>query len=614
LTRRYWTSVAAVLAAALVMGCGATPAVKKNATPSAAVLAGWRADVDSLAAAVAVLEARAASTGILADTASLRAAFREARRRFKLAEVALEYYAPSTSRSINGPPVPDVEEPEGPEVVIAPSGFQVIEGLLYGDAPVPSRAPLLNEVGTLRAHVTRARTMLGAQETTDAHVWDAARLEISRVLTLGIAGFDAGASGDALPEARAALAGVARTLAPYAGRDADWARLREAFSLAQSELDRREADGSFNALAFIAQRGVPLARALVAARQARRINTPAERRAFRMTAASVFEADAIDPDGFALLGLDRAPPERVALGRALFADGRLSASGARSCASCHVPGLAFTDGQPRARGLSGAALARNTPTVINSGLQVGQFADLRTTYLEDQVTEVVRNAEEMHGNLEQASRLLRRDSAMVTQFALAFPGSTTRDSVVTPWRIRYAVAAYVRSLSRLNAPVDRALRGDTLALSADARAGLNVFVGKARCASCHFLPLTNGTVPPMYQRSEMEVLGVPERDLARGARIDADPGRYALSRSAPHRYAFRTPSLRNVALTAPYMHNGAFATLEAVITFYDRGGGAGVGIALPNQTLPATALRLTPRERTQLVRFLEALTDTTGLR
>jgi len=238
---------------------------------------------------------------------------------------------------------------------------------------------------------------------------------------------------------------------------------------------------------------------------------------------------------------------------------------------------------------------------------------LRTTYLEDQVTDVIENVDEMHGSLETSARMLARDSALAAQFRDAFAGSRSRsDAVVTPANIRAALAAYQRSLTRLDAPVDRALRGDTTALTSEQRLGFNVFVGKGKCATCHFLPLTTGTVPPMYQKAEVEVLGTPSRAVMRSGTVDPDEGRFRLSRAAPHRYAFRTPSLRNVALTAPYMHNGAYPTLESVIDFYNRGGGAGIGIALENQTLPPDPLKLSVGEQRALAAFLRALTDTTG--
>ena len=116
----------------------------------------------------------------------------------------------------------------------------------------------------------------------------------------------------------------------------------------------------------------------------------------------------------------------------------------------------------------------------------------------------------------------------------------------------------------------------------------------------------------MYQKSGVEVLGTPSKAVTRAGTVDADEGRFRLSRAAPHRHAFRTPSLRNVALTAPYMHNGAYPTLESVIDFYNRGGGAGVGALLENQTLPPDPLNLSAREQRALVSFLRALTDTSN--
>jgi cytochrome c peroxidase len=247
-------------------------------------------------------------------------------------------------------------------------------------------------------------------------------------------------------------------------------------------------------------------------------------------------------------------------------------------------------------------------------VQLGSFADLRTTYLEDQVTDVIENVDEMHGSLSTIVGRLSVDTTLATQFRTAFaPVRAANDSAITAARVRTALAAYQRSLTRLNSPVDRALRGDRTALTDDERLGFNVFVGKGKCATCHFLPLTNGTVPPMYQKSEVEVLGVPTRAVTANATIDPDVGRFRLTRAAPHRYAFRTPSIRNVALTAPYMHNGVYRSLEQVVDFYNRGGGAGIGIVLDNQTLPPDPLNLTAAEQRALVVFMRALTDTTAV-
>jgi cytochrome c peroxidase len=588
---------------------GATP----TAPRAMQVISIWRAHLDTLALSVARLDTAALALHMPADVPQVQAAFVEARRAFKLAEVGLEYYMPSTAKEMNGPALPEVEDEEGPEAVFPPKGFQVIEEVLYGEDPIAEREALTTETATLRSLVTRAQTMMGAQQASDAHVWDAVKLELARIATLGMAGFDSPVAGHGLVEADAALEGVVRTLAPYRSDDRTWSAMDSLLADTRRMLVASSDRDAFDHFAFLAQRFVPLGHAVQHARMALAIDVPAERRAFRMDAATVFDSAAFDVLGFAPLDASTPTPAQVALGAQLFRDTRLSGDGTRACSSCHLPGKAFTDGLITNQARGGAPLARNTPTVINSGLQLGSFTDLRTTFLEDQVTDVIENVDELHGNLATIAVRLSADSLLAQQFRAAFAGEPARsDSLVTAAHIRSALAAYQRSLSRLNSPVDRALRGEVGVLSEEERLGFNVFVGKGKCATCHFLPLTNGTVPPMYQKSEVEVLGVPSRAVTANANVDPDIGRYRLTRAEPHRYAFRTPSIRNVALTAPYMHNGVYRTLEEVVEFYDRGGGAGIGIALDNQTLPADALKLTPPEKRALVAFMRALTDTTG--
>lgn len=576
-------------------------------------LAAWRSDMDSLIERVARLDSAVSTLTTDDDVQRARRVFADARVSFKHVELALEYYAPTTSRDINGAALPHAEEQEGPEIVTPPTGFQVVEEALFSANPRAEREALQTEVRTLRQILTRASTMLGAQTVTDDRVWDAVKLEMARIVSLGITGFDSPVAGQSLAEADAALEGIARAIAPFRRNDADWVRVDSLLQGAQRGLRVAGTRDGFNHLAFLVQHLNPLTRALNAQRVALGIGQPEERRAFRMQAVTLFDSGAFDVLAFAPIDTREEPLARITLGRTLFHDVRLSGDQSRACASCHMPARAFTDGLKASPGRRGQPLPRNTPTVINIGLQVGSFSDLRTTYLEDQVTEVVQNAEEMHARLSDISMSLAADTALATRFRAAFARRTGGvDTAVTPARIRAALAAYMRSLTTLNAPVDRALRGDTTALSAAERAGFNVFVGKGRCATCHFLPLTNGTVPPMYQKSEVEVLGVPTRPVTAGGRIDPDVGRQRIAGAAPNRYAFRTPSLRNVALTAPYMHNGAFPTLEAVIDFYNRGGGAGIGIRLENQTLPSQPLHLSAREQRDLVSFMRTLTDTTG--
>jgi len=136
---------------------------------------------------------------------------------------------------------------------------------------------------------------------------------------------------------------------------------------------------------------------------------------------------------------------------------------------------------------------------------------------------------------------------------------------------------------------------------------------KAKCGTCHFAPLYNGTVPPAYIEAESEVLGVPSKPITSGAMVSPDLGKFALLQMDVHRHAFKTTTVRNAALTAPYMHNGVYNTLDEVLDFYNRGGGAGIGISLPNQTLPPDPLNLTKEELAALRGFIESLNDTSPI-
>ncbi|HEY0931321.1 MAG TPA: cytochrome c peroxidase [Gemmatimonas sp.] len=575
----------------------------------------WVAQLDTLDRRLAVLDtavrAYAAAPRDSNAHTHARARFAEARQSFKRAELAIEYYTPSAGRELNGPALPEVEDGEGPEVVLEPTGFQVVEEMLFDDEADEVPPALVQETSTLRVIASRAGTMLGAQAVTDDRVWDAATLEMARIVSLGMAGFDSPVAGLSLSEASAALEGIATTLAVYRAPDASWQALDSLVNGARAALNTTTSRDAFDHFDFIVRHANPIAREIRARRVALGIGAPTERRAFRLEAATLFDSAAFDVLAFAPVDAEPGTPAQEHVGEQLFADPRLSGDGKRACTSCHLSANGFTDGMRVNRTRGGAPLLRNTPTVLNSALQVGAFTDLRVTYLEDQITTVIENVDEMHGHLDESARLLTADTTLRRTLQEAFRGTRlASDSAVTGAQVRHALATYLRSLTAMNSPVDRALRGDTAAINAEQRAGFNVFVGKGKCATCHFLPLTNGTVPPMYQKTEVEVLGVPTAPVTTHGRIDPDEGRFRITRSAPHRYAFRTPTVRNVALTAPYMHNGVYRTLESVVDFYNRGGGAGIGITLEYQTLPADTLGLTAQEQRQLVVFLRALTDT----
>ena len=353
-------------------------------------------------------------------------------------------------------------------------------------------------------------------------------------------------------------------------------------------------------MTFAAEYTEPALRALDAARRA--AGVPLVERPRAWTGTTLFERGAFDPRAYAPESAPAATPALVALGARLFADPALSADGSRACASCHVRGRAFADGRRApAHGAARTALPRNTPSLLAAAYEPALFADARAVTLEDQAAAVLASPAEMGSSAARAAAQVARVPAYAAAFRRALGAPPT------PLGVRQALAAYVRSLGRTESRVDLAFRGDRNALTRQERRGASLFLGRAGCGTCHYAPLFSGATPPLFRSADAEVLGVP---AVGGRRVDPDPGRGAVDQRPEHAHAFKTPSLRNVARTAPYMHNGVFRTLDEVVRFYDAGGGRGRGLRVPNQTLPARPLGLTRGDRAALVAFLRALSDT----
>lgn len=625
ITPIYLLSLALVLGLVLD-GCTRESVRSEPSSAAHAIHERFIVGVEQLDSSVALL--RGAVSTMRGDSATAmhaRNALLDARRAYKRIEFLAEQYMPSTARAINGPPIDKVAEDDPNQIVMPAEGLQVIEAALFTDEP--ERDAALVQVDILAANVRRLRTYAAAIELTDANIFDAMRREVVRVITLGLAGFDASIALTGIDEGAIALEGVRDAYAHYAdGLERKTPSLRRSldtlFDLAIADLreDRSAAhaegiDSAFNAfdrVAFIRHRANPLFARLLDAQKALAIPVVDDRRALRADAATIFAASAFDPYAFAPGFGERADAGRVELGRLLFFDPILSGNGRRACASCHQPELAFTDGRAKsvAFDFKGEVL-RNAPTLINAALQSGAFYDQRVAFLEDQATEVFNNPREMHGSLDAAVEKLKMSAEYLRRFEEEFPGGD--DAAISASNIRSAIASYIRSLVSLDAPFDSYMRGESAALDEGAKRGFNLFMGKAKCGTCHFMPLFNGTVPPSFAESELEIIGVPSRYDTIGAMLDPDVGRFAVHRIEHDRFKFKTPTLRNIALTAPYMHNGAFATLDKVLDFYNRGGGAGIGIDVPGQTLPADPLGLTQEEMRDIIAFMRALTDTAGI-
>jgi cytochrome c peroxidase len=259
--------------------------------------------------------------------------------------------------------------------------------------------------------------------------------------------------------------------------------------------------------------------------------------------------------------------EKIALGRNLFFDKRLSRDRTVACATCHDPRRAFTDGRRVAVGVEGRRGTRNVPTLVNRVWGKSFFLDGRAATLENQAIEPILNPLEMNLTLTE----IRARTGLEPEEAVR------------------ALASYVRTIVSGDSPYDRYVNGDRRALSAQARLGLAVFRGKGRCTACH--------AGPNLTDEAFHNTGVAFRD---GELLD--PGRFAVTGKPEDRGAFKAPTLREVARTAPYMHDGSLATLEDVVDYYDRGGNPKPG--LDPDIRP---LHLTAEERKALAVFLRSL-------
>jgi cytochrome c peroxidase len=262
--------------------------------------------------------------------------------------------------------------------------------------------------------------------------------------------------------------------------------------------------------------------------------------------------------------------DKIELGRRLFNDRRLSRDGSLACASCHDPARAFSDGRPVSVGIDGRVGRRNVPAIINRGYGRAFFWDGRITTLEEQVLKPIEAPDEMDSTA----------AAAAGRVGLA------------PDTMANALASFVRSILSGNSRFDRFVNGERDALTAEEQAGLAVFRREGHCTSCH--------VGPTFTDEAFHNTGVAWRENGGGFQ---DDGRFEVTGLDTDRGAFKTPTLRDVSCTAPYMHDGSFATLEDVIEFYDAGGRMN-----PNRDPDIRALHLTSDDKGALVAFLRALT------
>jgi cytochrome c peroxidase len=421
-----------------------------------------------------------------------------------------------------------------------------------------------------------------------------------RIAAIGITGADAPLSKLSITEAAWSLEGLEEIVRIY-GRPST-----ASFKPATEWLNAHPDFDSFNRMVFLQDYLSPLSETL-----AKQLTYPAGSdslmtKPFRGSLADFLKGKGFNADYYATYAMAASNPAKIALGKKLFFDPSLSRSGNISCGSCHQPNLFFTDGQAKAGDfVHGGTLQRNTPSLYYASLQTNQFYDLRSTTLEDQADEVMKNDSEFNLSSKGAAAKVLSNSAYIDLFKKAFPA---KDSLGN-FEVRNALACFVRSLNPFSSAFDEYMNGNKNAMTQEQVLGFNLFAGKAKCATCHFIPLFNGNIPPWFTKSESEIIGVPQTAVWQNAVIDPDMGRYKINQLEELRFAFKTPGIRNAEKTAPYMHNGVYKTLDEVVEFYHKGGGVGIGMELPFQSLPFDSLQLNAGEKKSIVAFIQSLTD-----
>jgi cytochrome c peroxidase len=301
-------------------------------------------------------------------------------------------------------------------------------------------------------------------------------------------------------------------------------------------------------------------------------------------------------------------PEKVELGGLLFFDARLSGDGSLACVSCHLPDQGWATHTPLSPAYPTNMERRLSPTLVNVAYNKALLWDGRAGVLEKQALGPIQNPLHMNQNLDLLMEKLNAIPDYAERFQKVF------GTPANPEALGKALAAFERTLVARHAPFDRYMAGDQQAMAESAVRGMALFKGKARCILCH-----NG---PNFTDSQFHNLGVPDAPLLAHplvqasirfdakrmnvpeyAQVKEDLGRYLVTKEEKDKGAFKTPTLRNVAQRDPYMHNGAFQSLEEIIDFYNRGGGA-----VPGKSPLVQPLALTAQERRDLLAFLQALT------
>lgn len=540
----------------------------------------------------------------------LRKTLKETRNSFKEIEFYVAYYYPEfTKTHLNAAPLFHIEAAGTTSYTLPPEGLQVLDEMVFSDEAEEKKEEiksitdfLFNSYASFYLSSMKNGLSKGNNKTLPL------RIELIRIYSLGVTGFDTPGSLNISEEAQHAFAGMKKYIQddPYF-KNYNTEKADRLFTAGIKYLSENTDFETFDRIEFYKKYIQPLYQELGS--WDGRTDDLKEFSGWNPGSINFFSSDFLDPYFYTLLKKDEDNEALRNLGKQIFYDQNVSGNGKMSCATCHLPENAFTDLKSKSpSNVDGKTVLRNSPTLYNAVFAKRFFYDLRAFYLEQQAEHVIYNKDEFNTSYDNIIKKLNANPEYKKAFKTAFKkGNINREN------FSKALSSYVASLYSYESDFDKFMRNEK-EISYDAKEGFNLFMGKANCATCHFAPNFSGLVPPFFNENESEVLGVTSKPIDhKPLELDADKGRInspvKKENSWIYENSFKTVTVRNIALTKPYFHNGAFNSLEEVLEFYNEGGGEGLGLKIKNQTLAADKLNLTQTEIKQIIAFLNSLTD-----
>ncbi|MEP7373595.1 MAG: cytochrome c peroxidase [Chitinophagaceae bacterium] len=552
------------------------------------------------------------------DKEKIKEKIKTSRSKLKAIDFWLRYFEPLAYKKINGPlPVEwetEVFEKYEPPYRRQGGGITLAELALEEETVQKDSLLALIDTSVVALQAFEADSIT-TQLDTYHHFFLANRLYLLNLATIYTTGFECPDTSNIIPELRLMLSSVKKIYEDFDGTFPQTALSKEYLDLYDKFMafvNNQLPDFSlFDHFSFIKDFVNPLFRL-----NQQFINSYGVRTISLMdfslenNAYSIFDKALYSPQNtkgiFSLVDDENVLAEIKKIGKLLFYDPILSGNNKRSCASCHKPTEYFTDTTlvTAFQFDDQQHLSRNTPTLLNSVFNHLVMYDGKHISLQGQAKDVIQNPVEMNSHENELIKKVLSCKEYKDAFK-KFAQYTPEEKAISLTHIVSAITYYYADFSNYYSPFDNAMNNKS-SLNLAEKNGFNIFMSKAQCGTCHFLPQFNGVKPP-YVGSEFEVIGVPEDSSYK--KLSPDKGRYAVNPAKEMMNAFRTGTVRNAGYTKPYMHNGVFQTLEQVVDLYDAGGGVGKKLKVDNQTLSTDSLKLTKDEKINLIAFIHSLDE-----